>query len=515
MANTDWSGLDWGLAASLVPMGRSAWDPDMDVGKAARGNFKVTDQNVALLKSLGFGGNATSDSGTDPETGASALGWTPEALQYLHDRGYSVGVGHRPGTSSGGRAEYWGLLDPSRNFVQGQSDPYMSTSDTLMDNIVPFLMMAGPLASAISTSAGMAGAAGSGLGASSGTLGAAADGLSALGSSWSPQALGLTGSVAPGVTAAELAGLSSALPGAVEVGAGLGAAGGLSSLGGGGSGLSSLGSAWSPEALGLTGGVAPGASAAEIAGITSGLPGAVAGPTAGAGAAGGLSSADKAALYGNQGYGPGMSGAQTSAYDKVLGATGSKGAADLVANSSLGSSLVDGVKSISDLVGGGSNLASLIGAGLGAASGGGTNTSTVQSQIDPRMAQYLYGTGYGDTNSLLGAAQQLWQQNKSGLNETMQQGLDMQRAALTDPAYGQSYTQMRNLGTSLMGGGVAANPFSTGQAGLGQSAGLLGQQSPPQLTEQPNAQAGGVGGLLGIAPDARALQLISRGRGLL
>ena len=52
--------------------------------------------------------------------------------------------------------------------------------------------------------------------------------------------------------------------------------------------------------------------------------------TAGLGSAG-LSSADKAALYGPEGYGPGMTGAQTGAYDAVVGATGSKGLADLAA----------------------------------------------------------------------------------------------------------------------------------------------------------------------------------------
>lgn len=494
MANRDWSGLDWGTAASLIPMGRASWDPDADVGKTARGNFD-TQANAALLASLS-GNNAN-------------------PLDYLASQGYSIGVGHEPGTSAGGRPEYWGLIDPQGKFVQGQTDPTMTMSDTMMDNITPFLMMLPAVAGIAAAGAGAAGAGAGAAGAGTGTLGAAADGLTALGSSWSPQALGLTGGIAPGVSAAELAALSQALPGIVEAGAGLGAAGGLSSLGGGGGGLSSLGSAWSPEALGLTQSITPGVSASELAALSQALPGAV---MAGAGAGtvgGGLSSADKAALYGDAGYGPGMSGAQTSAYDKVLGVTGSKGAADAVANSGVGSKLLDGVKSVSDIVGGGSNLASLIGAGLGAASGGGTNTSTVQSQIDPRMAQYLYGTGYGDTNSLLGAAQQLWQQNRTGLNDTMQQGLDMQRAALTDPAYGQSYQQMRNLGTSLMGGGVAANPFSTGQAGLNQSGGLLAQQPAPQPTEQQTAQAGGPGGLLGIAPDARALQLISRGRGLL
>ena len=161
----------------------------------------------------------------------------------------------------------------------------------------------------------------------------------------------------------------------------------------------------------------------------------------------------------------------------------------MVANSSLGSGLLNGVKSASDLVGGASNLASLIGAGLGATSSGGQQTSAWQ--IDPRMAAYLYGSGVGDTSSLLGAAQKQFLSNPSGINPTMQAGLDMQKAALTDPAYAQSYQQMRNVGTGLLSNPIASNPY------------------------QATAQAGGVGGLLGGSPGARAQSLIAKGRGLI
>lgn len=443
-----------------------------DAGKGAENDFVPNAQNAQLLNALGFGGQAI-DGGA----------WTNEALQWLHANGYQLGVGHQPGTSEGGRAEYWGLIGPDGRFVQGQSDPTMTMSDTLMDQVGMLAMVAAPFASAIGTSmaaaGGAAGAAG-GAGASGvGSLAAADSGLSALGSAWSPQALGLTNAITPGITAAELASLSAALP---EIGAGLGAAGGISTLGGGSSGVSSLGSAMSPEAMGLTGGITPGVSAGELAALSQPLPGAV--------AVGGGS------FRPSDNYGEGMTGTQTSAYDNVLGATGSKGAADVVANSSIGSGLLNGVKSAADLVGGGSNLAGLIGAVAGGASGGGNTTATTQSQIDPRMAQYLYGTGYGDKNSFLGAAQDFWQQNKSGLNPTMQQGLDMQRAALTDPAYGQAYQQMRGLGTGLMSQPVAGNPFTGG--------GLLGG---------PTSQAGGTGGLLGDYGD-RAKALMNAGRGL-
>jgi hypothetical protein len=176
------------------------------------------------------------------------------------------------------------------------------------------------------------------------------------------------------------------------------------------------------------------------------------------------SSADKAALYGAEGYGPGMTGAQTTAYDSVLGVTGSKTLADLAANSSIGSSLLNGASTVADVVGGGKNLAGIIGAVAGATEGGKSNTQTNEQKIDPRMAQYLYGTGYGDPNSLLGAAQALYKQNPSGINPTMQAGMDMTKAALTDPAYAQGYQAMRTAGMGLLGQGVAANPFTTGQA---------------------------------------------------
>jgi hypothetical protein len=139
----------------------------------------------------------------------------------------------------------------------------------------------------------------------------------------------------------------------------------------------------------------------------------------------------------------------------ALAPTASKGLWDTVKS---------GVGTVADAVGGGKNLAGLIGAVAGASEGGKPNTQTNESKIDPRMQQYLYGTGYGDTNSLLGAAQNLWKQNPTGINPTMLQGMDMTKAALTDPAYSQGYQTMRNTGMGLLGQGVAANPFTSGQA---------------------------------------------------
>lgn len=440
----DWgNALNWGTGGSLY---MDDYGGVRDFARAmtqATHNLAATAQNEQLLRSLGYGGGVfnTDDGGNQS--------WSPEALQWLASQGYSLGVGHQPGTSSGGRAEYWGLLGPNGKYVQGQSDPTTTMSEGFMDQITPFLMMlpavGGIISAAGGAAAGGAGAAGGLADAAAPTLGAGASDVAALGSAWSPEALGLTGGITPAVSATEIAGLGAGIPGAVG---GLGAAGGVSSLG----------SAWSPQGLGLTGGITPGASAADLAALSQPLPGAVAGVGAGS-------------FKPSDNYGQGMTGSQTSAYDNVLGATGSKDLAN--AAGTVAGGVSDALSPLSNLVGGGQNLAGLIGAAIGATQGGGTTTATTQSQIDPRMAQYLYGTGYGDTNSLLGAAQQFWQQNKSGLNPTMQQGLDMQRAALTDPAYGQSYTQMRNLGNSLMSAPVAGNPYTSGTQGglLGPTAG--------------------------------------------
>jgi len=173
------------------------------------------------------------------------------------------------------------------------------------------------------------------------------------------------------------------------------------------------------------------------------------------------------------------------------------GGAGLSGLPALWNGVKDFIAPVSSLVkdlGGASTLLPLLGAAAGAASGGGTTTATTQQKMDPRMDAYIYGTGKGDPNSLLGAAWNQFQQNPSGINPTMQQGLDMQKSALMDPAYSQAYQQMRSVGNGLLGQGIAANPFSTGA-----------RQLPPQM------QAGGVGGLLG----GSVQDLIKAGRGLI
>lgn len=431
----DWSLMDWSptLSFALQNERQLAQSSLADAGKGAEYKFAPTPENAALLQALGYGGQGLTDvAGSDYGFGAQPV-WSDDARTWLANNGYNVGVAHDPGSSAGGRAEYFGLTGPNGQFVQGQGDPTMTMSDTMMDQIIPFAMMAGPFLSAAGAIGGAAEAG------AAGGLSGAADGVSALGSAWSPQALGLTGGITPGVTAAEIAGLS--LP---ELGAGLGAAGGIGTLGGGGGGVTSLGSAWSPEALGLSGGITPGATAADFASLSQALPGAVAAPTASVGGTGGMSSADKAAMYGNEGYGTGMSGAQTSAYDGILNATGSKGLADVVANSSLGSGLLDGIKGVSDMVGGASNLGGLLGAIGGAAS---SQSGTQTTSRDPWSAAQPFLKGLlGDADAMRANLQQ----NPFTPQQTQQYGnayagLDQARAALPGLlGWGQQAMQRQN-----------------------------------------------------------------------
>lgn len=386
-------------------------------------------------------------------------------------------LGISPGTDVSNYTATGSAGDVQREFAvnSGDQQVYSKQWEDDPEWTAPYLALAGFALPALAVGAGLAGAgaAGSAAGAGgAGGLAAAETGLSALGSAWSPSALGIT-AVAPSVSAAEIAALSAALPGAVQAGAGAGGA------------LSSLGSGMSPSALGIEA-VAPGVTQAELASLSQALP-----------SAPGLSP-----LVPGLPNLPEIPDIKPSTLpsipDRVFPNIPSVPELSAPTNwlKDMLNPISNVVKPIADAVGGGSNLAGLIGAVAGGVSGGGTNTATTQSQIDPRMAQYLYGTGYGDKNSFLGAAQDFWQQNKSGLNSTMQQGLDMQRAALTDPAYGQAYQQMRGLGTGLMSQPVAGNPFTGG--------GLLGG---------PTSQAGGTGGLLGDYGD-RAKALMNAGRGL-
>jgi hypothetical protein len=101
----------------------------------------------------------------------------------------------------------------------------------------------------------------------------------------------------------------------------------------------------------------------------------------------------------------------------------------------------------------------IAGAVLGGTSGGKDTTATTTKDMDPRLANYVYGPD--GTGGLLGSATKLFsdQMATGGLNDLQRQGIDMQKNYLTNPAYAQGYTNMMNVGQGLLGGGVAGNPF--------------------------------------------------------
>lgn len=101
----------------------------------------------------------------------------------------------------------------------------------------------------------------------------------------------------------------------------------------------------------------------------------------------------------------------------------------------------------------------IAGAVLGGTSGGKDTTATTTKDMDPRLANYVYGPD--GTGGLLGSATKLFndQMATGGLNELQRQGIDMQKNYLMNPAYAQGYTNMMNVGQGLLGGGVAGNPF--------------------------------------------------------
>lgn len=104
----------------------------------------------------------------------------------------------------------------------------------------------------------------------------------------------------------------------------------------------------------------------------------------------------------------------------------------------------------------------IIGSVVGGLLGGDEQTQTQERKMDPRMDKYVYGAN-GD-GGLLGTAYSLMQKQMKtgGLNPLQQAGMEMQRQFLMSPQYQQGYGNMMSLGQSLMGAGVAGNPFMQG-----------------------------------------------------
>lgn len=371
-----------------------------------------------------------------------------QMLDWLTSQGYTVD------TVDTGREHVQQLRGPNGEIVAVDASNYINDNKA-----VDRMGMAGAL-----ITGGLAAFGGLGAGAAGASAGAApsAGGISTL----SP---GLTGTApvltTPGLTAAEIgfgtmapsgaftAGLGGTVPLSIAAPA-LGAVGGLAGgAGGAGSGAAAIGGGEGAAALGgesFMGGVSYGAVPEGLSTVPGQLGGLGAVPDAAFGTMGGL-----------------------------VGGSSAFTLPAAVASGGLLSGLGNAIGGIANAVGGAKNLAGIVGGVAGALDGGKTQTATTTQQIDPRMAQYLYGTGYGDKASLLGAAQDWWKNNQSGMNANMQQGLDTLKSLYTSPGYTQGYTQMRDVGQGLLGRPIAGNPFTQGGLLGAPQMPAQGQQTPP------------------------------------
>jgi hypothetical protein len=518
---TDWANaLEWGLGRSfrLPTEAELARSSIPDAAKGAENDFARTEQNIALLRALGYDGAAVQDMAAPGSEfgeagfagGMPSQGWTDDVRTWLDNNGYSLGVGHQRSTSSGGRPEFWGLMRDGQ-YVQGQSDPIYSMSDTLMEQIGMMAMVAGPLASAVGTSmaaAGGAGAASGAAGSLGSTLPTIADyGLNTLSSVGTDAAASFFGG---GAGAA--GGAANVLPTVVSTGTAAGGSllPGLLSAGG------ALGSAWSSP--GFTGQSPELLDRVEVSGsatpptpnLSPNVPGAASwlgqpSPPQPS------TTLDRVEIEGNSSPSPGQplvpppflpdipyaSNPLPSDYiDRVLNQTPTEvgDVPTLDGNSVLPSWLREIVGPVSKFVGGEKNLAALVGAGLGAASGGGTQTSSEEPWI---AAQPFLRNVLGDADNML---TNLRQNPFTAQQNTQYQhafaGLDQARSAMPG---------LLNWGQQAMGRQSMTPSYDQLFGG-----GLLGQQ--PQ---QPTAQAGGPGGLLGNTQDDRMKALMAKGRSLM
>lgn len=145
---------------------------------------------------------------------------------------------------------------------------------------------------------------------------------------------------------------------------------------------------------------------------------------------------------------------------------------------------------------------SLLGAGLGLLGGlmgGGDNEQTQTRQLDPRLANYVFGSD-GKTGLLGDASSVYSQQMKTGgLNDIQRQGLGMQQQYLMSPQYQQGNQSLYNLGMNMMGGGIAGNPFNRGHGGM--QGGMSMQRQPMQQNQMMQSQ-----GLQGMQQPSQGFQ---------
>lgn len=101
---------------------------------------------------------------------------------------------------------------------------------------------------------------------------------------------------------------------------------------------------------------------------------------------------------------------------------------------------------------------------VGGLLGGGSKgpSQTTSKATDPRLDPYMYGGG--DVSGYLPDLAAFYANNKSGLNDQMREGLNRQYAVYSDPNNAQGYTNISNVGQSLLGISPAGNGY--GQQGL-------------------------------------------------
>jgi len=341
--------------------------------------------------------------------------------------------------------------------------------------------------------------------------GIAAAGAAAAGNAAGLLNLGGTGGGTLGAGAAGSAGATASLPSGITSGLGLSNAAPIAlapSITGAGAATAGSAAAAQAAAAGMGAGAAGLGAQALPQGITSGLG---LSNTASIGLAPsitgtGAATAGSAAALAAEAAALGGAGAATNGSYLDLLKSGEMGT---IGGGSAAGGVMDMVRAggggLLDAIGGASNLAPVIGAIAGASEGGKPNTVSQSSKLDPVMQQYLYGTGFGDQNSFLGAAQNWFNQNKSGTNADMTAGMNQLRNLYSSPEYTQGYQQMRGIGQGLLSSPVAGNPFTQGllappqtgmpspQVGIGQpgmmfpggSAGFYGQPEEQQTTKVP------------------------------
>lgn len=242
--------------------------------------------------------------------------------------------------------------------------------------------------------------------------------------------------------------------------------------------------------------------------------------------AAGADSATRAALYGTEGYGAGMTGAQTSAYDAVLGATGSKTAADVAANvAGTGGSILDKAIDLIKSPAGGAILS-----GVGSVVGGITAANAAEAAAEQqseaaRNALALQREMFEYQKSLLEPYRTAGTAALGRLTGAMGLGGPAQQQQMLemDPGYGfrlgeglKALERMQAARGSMLSGGAMkagqryAQDYASGEysnaynrlaniAGLGQTAGTqlggaaqqFGQTAGNIMGQEANALAAG------------------------